>query len=305
MNASLRLILALALFGAAPIFAAKSAGKPSTPAPSVRLRHMIDTTLPKLGNITNPKQTINQTPLTEAQADFTARAITAAPAQQAMYQAAASVVANLIGAVQEHNKAVSDFHYSKNVHGAQDRQNEDISNPQHGWDAGAVARANNAKQNKENADSRKALLDKEKFMSNGTVATWTQRVGQLQEIIEQSYAAELIAEKQMAMVTAPVPAPAPRPASTPQPSSAQQYSPVGTWQAGNGARLLLNEDNTASRGVASGTWAWTNQGKGALHITWKKSANNVEGADLNFSADGQTLSGTNSGGIALHFTRGN
>jgi hypothetical protein len=309
MNAVFRslLVLALALLGATPVFAAKSAGKASTPAPSVRLRHLIDNTMPKLGTITNPKQIINEPALTEAQADFAAKAITAPPAQQPMYQAAQNVVANLIGAVEEHNKAVADFHYSKNMHGAQERQNEDISNPQRGWDAGAVARANNAKQNKENADSRKELLDKEKFLSNGTVATWTQRVAQIHEIVEQAYTAELVAEKQLAMVTPATPPPAPKPASQPkEPTAAEQYSPVGPWKPDTaGPRFLnLKEDNTVvggNGGKFTGTWKWTDQSKGALTVTWTDGIT----MDLNFSTDGRTLTGKSSRGLTLSYTRRN
>ena len=302
MNARFRFLLAFSLLVATPVFAAKTKGKPSTPMPSVQLRHMIDTTIPKLGNITNPKQIVNQTALSEAQADFAAKAITAPPAQQPMYQAAQTVVANLVGAIEEHNKAVADFHYSQNLHGPQDRQERGY-HPTRG--APATAGANNAKQNKENADSRAALLDKEKFMSNGTVATWTQRVAQIQEITEQSFAAELVAEKQLAMVAPPVPIPAPNPIPKPrQPSAGEQYSPVGAWRPDHGARrLTVKDDNTVTGGSHTeftGTWKWTDQSKGAMTVNWTDGVN----MDLNFSADGRSLTGKSSRGLTLNYTRG-
>ena len=303
MNAGFRFLLAFSLLGATPVFAAKHTGKPSTPMPSVQLRHMIDTTMAKIADITNPKRTFNRTPLTEAQADFTAKALTATPAQQPMYQAAQNVIANLVGAVEEHEKAVANFQYSKNLHGPQDRQNEDITNARragNGW-------ANNAKQNKENADSRAALLDKEKFLSNGTIATWSQRVGQIHDAVEQAYASELVAEKQLAMLTPPAPTPAPKAApKTKEPSAADQYSPVGAWRPDNSGprRFKINEDNTATGGMHSefsGTWKWTDQPKRAMTINW------VDGLsmDLNFSPDGHTLTGKSSRGLTLIYNRGN
>jgi len=302
MNAGFRFLLAFSLLGATPIFAAKHSDKPATPMPSVQLRHMIDTTLVKIADITNPKRTFNRTPLTEAQADFTAKAQTAAPAQQPMYQAAQNVIANLVGAVEEHEKAVADFQYSKNLHGPQDRQNEDITNARragNGW-------ANNAKQNKENADSRAALLDKEKFLSNGTVATWSQRVGQIHDAVEQAYAAELVAEKQLAMLTPPAATPAPKPApKTREPSAGEQYSPVGAWRPDNSKprRFSIKEDNTVTGGMHAefnGTWKWTDQSKRALTINW---ADGIT-MDFSFSGDGRTLTGKSSRGLTLNYTRG-
>jgi len=303
MNAGFRFLLAFCLLGATPIFAATHVNKSSTPMPSVQLRHIIDTTMVKIADITNPKQSFNRTPLTEAQADFTAKAETAPAAQQPMYQAAQNVIANLVGAVEEHEKAAASFQYSKNLHGPQDRQNEDITNARragNGW-------ANNAKQNKENADTRAALLDKEKFLSNGSVATWSQRVGQIHDTLEQAYAAELVAEKQLAMLTPSTPPPAPKPVPKPkEPSASDQYSPVGAWRPDNPAprRFTIKEDNTVTGGMHTeftGTWKWTDQSKGALTIIW---ADGVT-MDLNFSSNGRVLTGKSSRGLTLNYNRGN
>ena len=79
MKPSLCLILALTLLGTAPGFAAKgdkkvakAAGPAATSAtPSVELRGLIDATLPKLSNITNPNQKpIDRTKLISAQAEY-------------------------------------------------------------------------------------------------------------------------------------------------------------------------------------------------------------------------------------------
>jgi hypothetical protein len=205
-----------------------------------------------------------------------------------MYQAALNVVTNLVGAVEEHEKAVADYRYSKNLHGKQDREDAKVSNPQRGWDAGALARADNAKQKMENADSRKALLDKEKFMSNGTIASWTQRVGQIHEVVEQSYAAELVAEKQLAMLTpatpppVPVPKPAPKPAET---SAADPYSPAGTWTATKGTWTVRDDGSFVTNNGFKGNWQWGDRTKRELDLKWK----NGGVGKATFAADGKSL----------------
>ena len=283
--------------------AAKPAKPTSTPEPSVHLRQLIDITMRKISNISDAKQPpLDRTSLMVAQAEYTARLQTALPAQQPMYQAALNVVNSLVAAVEEHEKAVADFHYSKNVHGKQDREDAKVANWQRGPDAGAAARADNAKQQMENEASRKALLDKEKFMNNGALALWTQRVGQLHDAVEQTFTTELVSEQKLAMLTPPAPltAPTPKPAhKTKEPSASEQYSPVGAWKTsipGNRPAILKEDNTTVSTGVGSrkgtGTWKWTDQSKGALAIIWSDGLK----SDVNLSADGQTMSGTASNG---------
>ena len=309
MNAGCRFFITLTLLASAPVFAAGPAGKPGKPMPSVRLRHLIDNTMAKLGNITNPKQTFNRTPLTTAQADFTAMAQAAPPAKQPMYQAALNVVATLLAAVDEHTKAVADFENSKGVHGPPDTKDLEISNPQHGWDAAAVARANKAKEKHVNGDAEKAALDKDQFFSKGAVAAWTKRFGQLHDLVEQSYTTEVVAEKQAAMAAAATPAPNPVPKPevkvSPKESTAQN-SPVGPWKPDrDGPRYLsLKEDGAVIGGKASqyrGAWKWIDQSKGALTVTWTDGLT----MDLSISSDGSTLSGKSSHGVHLTYTRGN
>jgi hypothetical protein len=289
--------------------AAKPAKPTSTPEPSVHLRQLIDITMRKINNISHAKQPpLDRTSLMVAQAEYTARLQTAPPEQQPIYQAALNVVNSLIAAVEEHEKAVADFHYSKNVHGKQDREDAKVANWQRGPDAGAAARADNAKQQMENEASRKALLDKEKFMNNGALALWTQRVGQLHDAVEQTFTVELVAEQKLAMATPATPPPVPVPKATPKPaetSASDKYSPLGAWKTaipGN-RPAILKEDNTVSTGVASrkvtGTWKWIDQSKGALAIIWSDGLR----SDVNLSADGQTMSGTASNGKQVAFTR--
>jgi len=96
------------------------------------------------------------------------------------------------------------------------------------------------------------------------------------------------------------PPPAPKPAPS-QPASTPQLSPVGTWNSEKGAPLILKDDGTASRGNMSGTWKWTDQSKGALSVSWPSGVT----VGLTFPAGGGTLSGKNSKGAELNFTRGN
>ena len=206
----------------------------------------------KINDISNAKQPpLDRTSLMVAQAEYTARLQTAPPAQQPMYQAALNVVNSLVAAVEEHEKAVADFHYSKGVHGKQDREDAKISNPQRGVDAGALARADNAKQKMENDASLQALLDKEKFMNNGAVALWTQHVGQLHDAVEQTFTTELVAEQKLAMAAVATPPPVPVPKAKPKPaetSAGDKYSPVGTWKAAKSSyrSAILKEDNTVT-----------------------------------------------------------
>ena len=160
------------------LFAIETAkAAPASPQPSGHLRQLIDSTLRKINNISDAKQPpLDRTTLMVAQAEYSAKVQTAPPTEQPVYRAALKVVADLVGAVEEHEKAVADYHYSKNLHGKQDREDSKVSNWQRGWDAGAAARADNAKQKMENDASRKALLDKEKFMSlNGVSRRLWQR----------------------------------------------------------------------------------------------------------------------------------
>ena len=307
-----RILVCLAFLSAAPTFAAKPANsaKPAKKAesalPSTKLRQLIDQTLPRINTIAGPNKVQDRTKLAMEQANFTASAQVAPPTERPMYQAAAGLVATLTAAVDEHDKAVANFRYSKGVHGAQDTKDEEISNTHRGWGSGRTAEANNAKQNKENADSRKELLAKEQFLSKGAIDAWTVRAGQLRAGVEQAYEQELIAEKQaaaarapqVAVVTPPPPpkAPAPKPKEL---SAAQEYSPVGKWKGNRGAFMTLNEDNTATRGKVGGPWKWTDQAKGELHIDWSDGVT----TDLTFTKDGRTLSGKNSKGLALNFSR--
>lgn len=277
----------------------KKAAADNSALPSVRLRHLIDTTLPRISSLTpKPKQEPDRTAVAAAHSQWAALAVTAPPAEQATYTAAANVAQALISAIDEHAKAVADYHYSKVVHGPQERQNMDISN---GNQRSGTAWANNAKQNKENADSRKELLRKEAFMNKGMIDQWTVRTAQIGTAVEQVYTAELVTEQRMvaARNTPPPPPPPSVPVST-QATASQAYSPVGTWKAEKGPNFIIKGDGSVVRGNNSGTWKWTDQNKGNLHIMW---TSGVTG-DLNFPADGQTLSGRNSTGVELHFTRG-
>jgi hypothetical protein len=271
----------LALFMAPLVLlAANSPGKPGTPTPSVHLRQLIDSTMRKINNISEVKQPpLDRTTLMVAQAEYTAKVQTAPPAQQPMYQAALNVVNNLIAAVEEHEKAVATFHYSKNVHGKQDREDAKVSR--------AASRDDVAKQNMENDASRKALLDKEKFMNNGTLATWQQRIGQLHDAVEQALTVELVDEQKLAMAASATPPPIPAPKTTPRPaesSAAQTYSPVGTWTAPHGQWTLTDDGNFTAPG-AKGTWQWSDRTKRELDFKWKSG---VSGKGT-FSVDGKTL----------------
>ena len=304
-----RLLLAATalLFISSPAFAAKAAkaaAVPRKPLPSVQLRRLIDTTLPKINNLAGANAVGNRTNLTMTQANFAAEAQAAPAAERAMYQAADGAMAALIGAVDEHDKAVANFRYSKGVHGPQDTKDEEISSTHRGWGSGRTAEANNAKQNKENADSHQELVEKEKFLSKGSIDAWTVRAGQLRAAVEQAFTNELVAEKQMVAARAPVVAvvkPAPKPVEPPKKehSAAEEYSPVGTW-AGPGNDIEMKEDNTFTRGSGGGTWAWTNQNKGELDLHYKN-----RGVSKGvFSTDGQALEVTPPNGKPQKFSRG-
>ena len=271
----------------------------------MQLRRLIDGTLPKINNLAGGNAVGNRTNLTMVQADFAAGAQAAPVAERAMYQAANGAMAALIGAVDEHDKAVANFHYSKDVHGPQDTKDEEISSTHRGWGSGRTAEANNAKQNKENADSRKELLEKEKFLSKGSIEAWTVRAGQLRAAVEQAYTNELVAEKQMVAarvqpVVVAVVKPVPKPVEPPKKehSAAEEYSPVGTW-TGPGNNIEMREDNTFSRGGGGGTWAWTNQNKGELDLHFKNRGV-FKGI---FSADGKGLDLTLPNGNSQKYSR--
>jgi hypothetical protein len=268
--------------------------------PSAHLRVLIDHTLPQLTSAVRNKNPANRTALTEAQADWTALAQTAPPAKQATYAAAANVVQMLIAAEDEHATAVANFHYSNNVHGAQDKQDSRISN---GGQAPGTAFANNAKQNKENADFRKELLQKEEFMNKGAIAEWNARLAQIQTAVEQAYMAELVTEKQMVAAQKAAPTPAPPPASTqpPKPAStaSQAYSPVGNWTAPKGQWTLNEEGSFTAANGGHGTWHWSDPGKRELTLTWPK----LGDGKGEFSADGKSLEITMPKGAKVSLTR--
>jgi hypothetical protein len=245
----------------------------------------MDTTLPKINGLGPKTAPINRTALIEVQADYVARAQLATPADQPMYQAAVAVMNTLIAAIDEHDKAVANFRYSNSVHGAQDKKDAEVTN------AVGNGRANNAKQNKENADSRRALLAKEEFMNKGVIDMWTTRAAQLRAGVEQAYATELVIEKQtvaarsatVAAVAPPAP-PKPKPAKT-ESSAAEMDSPAGTW-TGNSAKWEFKADGTYTNGHGGGgQWEFTNQSKGEMELKWRNGA--VRKAI--FSADGHSL----------------
>ena len=284
-------LLCLILASAVPVSAAKggkAAGKAAATAekalPSAQLHRVIDTTLPKINSLVPKNGAINRTALIEVQVDYVAKAQVATPADQPMYQAAAAVMHTLIAAVDEHDKAVANFRYSKSVHGPQDTKDSELTN------AVGNGRANNAKQNKENADSRRELLAKEDFMNKGVIDTWTTRAAQLRASVEQAYATEFVIEKKtiavrsatVAAVTPPAP-PKPKPVKK-ESSAAEQYSPVGSWP-GDKLPWVFKEDGVFQHGSGGGEWKWQNQSKGELELKWK-SGKSTKGT---FSADGHTL----------------
>jgi hypothetical protein len=280
-------LLGLAAFVIAPLFLHGAASKPREGSgkalPSARLRQMIDTTLPRISSLT-PKQRPNREALATAHAEWTALAQTAPAAQQPTYAAAASVVQALLAAVDEHAKAVEDFRYSKSVHGAQDNKDVDISN---GGQLGGTARANNAKQNKMNADDRKALLQKEAFMNTGVAEQWKVRTAQIGTAVEQLYTTELVTEKQRVAARSATPAPLPVPPkpATSSSSAAEAYSPVGTWKVPKG-NWTLSDDGTFTTAVGGkGTWQWGDRSKRELELKWQKLG---DGKAI-FSEDGRTL----------------
>lgn len=266
------------------IQAAKSKAGGSGPAlPSTRLRQMIDTTLPRISSLGPSKQQPNRAAISAAHAEWTALAQTAQTAQQATYSAAANVAQALLAAIDEHTKAMADFQYSKKVHGPQERQNLDISNA---GERSGTAWANNAKQNKENADSRKELLRKEEFMNKGMIEQWKVRTGQIGTAVEQAYTAELVTEKQMIAARNATPAPATQAPSTTPASAAETYSPVGTWKAPKGT-WTLSDDGTFTTAIGTkGTWQWSDRTKRELALKWQKTG---ESGTAVFSADGKSL----------------
>jgi hypothetical protein len=301
MKLVLLLATILVLAGTAPYVVARKAEAPATALPSTKLRRWIDNTLPKINNLAGQNQVGNRTALVMAQADFAASAKVAPAAEQPMYHSAVAVMDTLIGAVDEHDKAVANFRYSKTVHGPQDTKDEEISNTHRGVGSGRTAEANNAKQNKENADSRRELIEKEKFLSKGSIDTWTTRAGQLRAAVEEAYGTELVAEKQViAARTQKVEPPKTKPVpKRTVASAAEEYSPVGTWTGGRGGTYVLKEDNTWTFDQAGGTWAWTNQSKGELELTGR-SGKVFKGV---FAKGGRTLEITRPNGVTGTFTR--
>jgi hypothetical protein len=306
MNAGIRFLFALVLLGATPVFAAKPA---ATPSPSVQLRQLIDKTLPGISSLSDPNhKPFDRTALTTAQAIYSAEAQTATPEKQPMYQAVLNVMAILLGAVEEHNKAVADFENSKKVHGVPDTKDLEISNPRHGWDPAAVARANKAKEDHVNGGANNAALDKDDFFSKGAIAAWTKRIGQIQDLVTQSYTQEVVAEKQLAMLApaaTPPPPPATKPKSKPKQtkdiSALDEHSPVGSWKAANPSNrsATLKEDNTVTGWKRTGTWNWTDQSKGALAIIWSDGLT----SNVILSPDGRTMEGKATNGHDVSFTR--
>ena len=266
----------------------KGAGPKGKAMPSVRLRQMIDHTLPGISSLQNAKAPANQAALTRRRREWTALAQTAPPAQQQVYAAAANVVQMLLAAEEEHTTAVGNNKYSKSVHGKQDHQDARISNGYAG------------KQNAENAQFRKEELQKEAFMNTGASSEWGTRVETIRASIEQAYTAELVLEKQtqLAKATTPPPIP-PAPIPKSEPSAALKYSPAGTWTGGKG-QWTLAEDGTFTTPLgAKGTWQWTDQSKRQIGMHW----NNGGDGSAVFSDDGKSLKITNPKGAALPLTR--
>jgi hypothetical protein len=264
--------------------------------PSARLRQMIDNTLPRISSL-NPKQQPNRTALVEVHAQWTALAQTAPAAQQPIYAAAANVAQSLISAVDEHTKAIADFHYSKSVHGAPDKKDLEISNA---GQAPGTAWANNAKQNKENADSKRAVKEKEEFMNKAAVEEWKVRMTQISTTIEQAYTAELVTEKQAVVARPATPAPAPSPGIVPSPASAAEaYSPVGEWTAPKGKWTLSDDGKFTAANGGKGTWQWSDRAKRELDLKWLK----LGDGKAAFSVDGRTLEVTLPKGGQVTLTR--
>jgi hypothetical protein len=260
--------------------------------PSARLRTMIDHTLPGISSLQQAKAPANQGALTEAQAEWTALAQTAPPAEQPVYAAAANVVQMLLAAEEEHTTAVANSKYSKSVHGKQDHQDARISNGYAG------------KQNQENAQFRKEELQKEQFMNTGAAAEWGTRVETIRTSIEQAYTAELVMEKQTQFAKAATPPPIP-PAPKPKPapsatSAAVQYSPAGSWVGARGQQWTLGDDGSFTTPLGDkGTWQWTDQSKRQIGLHWPKGG---DGSAV-FSDDGKSLKITNPKGATFPLTR--
>ncbi|HEY3901054.1 MAG TPA: hypothetical protein VGM54_20750 [Chthoniobacter sp.] len=270
-------------------------GQKGKQMPSVRLRQMIDHTLPQLVVVERGKEPTNRGALTEAQAEWTALAQTASPAEQPIYAAAANVVQMLLAAEEEHTTAVANYQYSKSVHGKQDHQDARISN---GGQAPGTAFANNAKQNQENAQFRKEEIRKEQFMNKGASGEWSARVETMRTSIEQAYTAELVTEKQTLLAKAATPPPIPR-APKSEPSAALRYSPAGSWNMPKG-QWTLGEDGTFSTAIGTkGTWQWTDQSKRQIGFHWN---NGGEGSAV-FSDDGKSLKVTMPKGGTVSLSR--
>jgi hypothetical protein len=254
--------------------------------PSARLRPLIDHTLAQISTLQQGKPPANRAALTEAQAEWTAMAQTAQPAQQPTYAAAANLVQMLLAAEDEHTTAVANNQYSKSVHGKQDHQDARISNGYAG------------KQNQENAQFRKEELRKEQFMNTGAATDWNTRLEGIRASIEQAYTAELVSEKQMVVAKAATPPPIP-PAPKPATSAAQQYSPAGSWKGGRGD-WTWGEDGTFTTPLGDkGTWQWTDQSKRQLGVHWNRTG---DGSAV-LSDDGKSLKVTTPKGATLSLTR--
>jgi len=300
-------ISACILFGCAALFSTPLLSQIATPAPdaalpSTHLRQLIDATLPNMSNIASSKPLpIDRTTLMAEQVEYAAKAQTAPRAQQPMYRAALQVVANLAGALAEYEKAVSSYHYSQNLHGRSDRTDAKVSSSQRGSDAGASGRGNNEKQKQEDDAQHQSLADKEQNMSNAAVGAWTRRMGQIQAIVQQSYAVELIAEKQLAMVApvTPPPIPIPKPVLKPVDTSTPlQYSPAGTWKGPKGSWIVA-DDGTIKAPEGAGSWQWADRANRELLLHWQ---NDTYSKGV-FSEDGKTLELKTVNGESAKLTR--
>ena len=302
MNTIRFILLGCVAFIATPLLSQTATPASDSALPSAHLRQLIDATLPNMYNITGGKPLpIDRTTLMGVQVEYAAKAQTAPRAQQPMYRAALQVVANLAGALAEYEKAVSNYHYSQNLHGKSDRTDAKVSSSQRGSDVDAPARGNNAKQKEENDAEQQSLADKEQNTSNAVLGAWTRRIGQIQGIVQQSYAVELIAEKQLAMV-APV---TPPPISIPQPvlkpvdtSTPLQNSPAGTWNGPKGTWTLA-DDGTIQLPDGAGSWRWADRTNRELLIHWR---NDTYSKGV-FSEDGKTLDLRLANGQAAKLTR--
>jgi hypothetical protein len=138
-------------------------------------------------------------------------------------------------------------------------------------------------------------------MSNAALGAWTRRMGQIQGIVQQSYAVELLAERQLAMVAPVTPPPISiaKPVLKPVDTGAQlQYSPAGTWNGPKGTWTLA-DDGTVKLPDGAGSWQWADRTNRELLLHWR---NDTYSKGI-FSEDGRTLELKLANGEAAKLTR--